>query len=92
MATVIAGMMTSLDGFVADARGGFAPSRWWAARTPCTRCCAPGWSTSSGIDVLPVLVDSGLRFLANIERAQLEKIGVQEASARTTLGFHIRGR
>jgi dihydrofolate reductase len=43
------------------------------------------------IDVMPVVLGGGLRLLENIEpeRVQLEKIGVQEVGARTSLGFRV---
>jgi dihydrofolate reductase len=45
------------------------------------------------IDVMPVVLGSGLRLLENIEadRIQLEKRDVQEVGARTSLGFRIVG-
>lgn len=44
------------------------------------------------VDVMPVLLGGGLRFLENIdpERVQLEKIEVQEVEARTSLRFRVR--
>jgi dihydrofolate reductase len=44
------------------------------------------------IDVMPVLFGTGLRLLENVdpERLKLEKIGVQEVGARTSLRFRIR--
>jgi dihydrofolate reductase len=43
------------------------------------------------IDVMPVLLGSGLRLLENIEpeHLRLEKISVQEVGARTSLGFRV---
>ncbi|MGH2922391.1 MAG: dihydrofolate reductase family protein, partial [Gaiellaceae bacterium] len=44
------------------------------------------------VDVMPVLLGAGLRFLDNaaLERVQLEKVGVQEVAARTSLGFRVK--
>jgi dihydrofolate reductase len=44
------------------------------------------------VDVMPVLLGSGLRFLEDprLERIQIEKIGVQEVGARTSLSFRVR--
>lgn len=44
------------------------------------------------LDVMPVLLGTGLRFFGNsgLERLQLEKIGVQEVGARTGLRFHVK--
>lgn len=44
------------------------------------------------LDVMPVLLGSGRRFLENIDhrRVQLEKIDVEEAGARTTLRFRVK--
>ena len=44
------------------------------------------------VDVMPVLLGSGLRFLEDprFERIQIEKIGVQEVDARTSLSFRVR--
>jgi dihydrofolate reductase len=43
------------------------------------------------VDVMPVLLGSGLRFLADpgLARVRLEKIGVQEVDARTSLSFRV---
>lgn len=43
------------------------------------------------VDVMPVLLGSGLRFLEDIhpDRFRLEKIGVVEVGARTSLRFHV---
>ena len=43
------------------------------------------------VDVMPLLLGGGLRFLENIdpERVQLEKIGVQVVGARTSLRFRV---
>jgi dihydrofolate reductase len=43
------------------------------------------------IDVMPVLLGAGLRLLENIdpERLKLDKIGVQEVGARTSLRFRV---
>lgn len=43
------------------------------------------------VDLMPVLMGSGLRFFKNIdpERVQLEKIGVHEVGARTSLRFRV---
>ena len=43
------------------------------------------------VDVMPVLLGSGLRFLEDpdLARVRLEKIGVQEVGARTSLGFRV---
>ena len=41
------------------------------------------------IDVMPVLLGGGLGLLENIERTQLEKLGVQEVGARTSLRFRL---
>lgn len=43
------------------------------------------------LDVMPVLLGSGLRFLdhAALNRVQLKKVGVQEEGPRTTLRFRI---
>jgi dihydrofolate reductase len=44
------------------------------------------------VDVMPVLLGSGLRYLEDprLERIQIEKIGVQEVGARTSLSFRVR--
>lgn len=44
------------------------------------------------VDVMPVLLGSGLRFLEDprLERIEIEKIGVQEVGARTSLSFRVR--
>ena len=44
------------------------------------------------VDVMPVLLGSGLRCLEDprFERIQIEKIGVQEVDARTSLSFRVR--
>lgn len=44
------------------------------------------------VDVMPVLLGGGLRLFANsgLERVQLEKIGVQEVGARTSLSFRVK--
>jgi dihydrofolate reductase len=44
------------------------------------------------VDVMPVLLGAGLRFFGNtgLERVQLEKIGVQDVGARTTLSFRVK--
>jgi dihydrofolate reductase len=44
------------------------------------------------VDVMPVLLGSGLRLLdsTDLEQIQLEKIGVQEVGARTSLSFRIK--
>jgi dihydrofolate reductase len=43
------------------------------------------------VDVMPVLLGSGLRFLEDprLARVRLEKIGVQEVGARTSLSFRV---
>lgn len=43
------------------------------------------------VDVMPVLIGSGLRFFENIDpdRVRLEKVDVQEVGARTSLRFRI---
>ena len=43
------------------------------------------------IDVMPVLLGGGLRFLENVdpERVRLEKLGVQEVGPRTSLRFRV---
>jgi len=43
------------------------------------------------VDVMPVLIGSGLRFFKNIDpdRVRLEKVDVQEVGARTSLRFRI---
>jgi dihydrofolate reductase len=43
------------------------------------------------VDVMPVLLGAGLRFLdgTDLERVKLEKIGVQEVGARTSLRFRV---
>jgi dihydrofolate reductase len=43
------------------------------------------------VDVMPVLLGAGLRFLdaTDLERVKLEKIGVQEVGARTSLSFRV---
>jgi dihydrofolate reductase len=43
------------------------------------------------VDIMPVLLGDGLRFLKNIDpdRVHLEKIGVEEVEARTTLTFRV---
>jgi dihydrofolate reductase len=44
------------------------------------------------LDVMPVLLGAGLRFFENsgFEHVQLEKIGVQEIGARTSLTFRVK--
>lgn len=44
------------------------------------------------IDIMPVLLGGGLRLFENsgLERVRLEKIGVQEAGARTSLSFRVK--
>ncbi|MBA3728579.1 MAG: dihydrofolate reductase family protein, partial [Actinobacteria bacterium] len=44
------------------------------------------------VDVMPVLLGTGLRFFANagLERVQLEKLHVQEVGARTSLSFRVK--
>jgi dihydrofolate reductase len=44
------------------------------------------------IDVMPVLLGSGLRLFENIdpERVQLQKLGVEEVDARTSLRFRVK--
>jgi dihydrofolate reductase len=44
------------------------------------------------VDVMPVLLGSGLRFLEDprLDRIQIEKIGVQEVGARTSLSFRVQ--
>jgi dihydrofolate reductase len=44
------------------------------------------------VDVMPVLLGGGLRLFenSNLERVPLEKIGVQEVGARTSLSFRVR--
>ena len=43
------------------------------------------------VDVMPVVLGGGLRFLESVdpERVQLEKVDVQEVGARTSLRFHV---
>jgi dihydrofolate reductase len=43
------------------------------------------------VDVMPVLLGAGLRLFddGGLERVRLEKIGVQEVGARTTLSFRV---
>jgi dihydrofolate reductase len=43
------------------------------------------------VDVMPVVLGGGLRFLENVgpARVQLEKIDVQEVGARTSLRFRV---
>ena len=43
------------------------------------------------IDVMPVVLSGGLRLLENLdpERVRLEKLGVMEVGARTSLGFRV---
>jgi dihydrofolate reductase len=43
------------------------------------------------VDVMPVLFGGGLRLLENLDpdRLRLEKIGVDEVGARTSLRFHV---
>jgi len=43
------------------------------------------------VDVMPVLLGSGLRLFedSELEHVRLEKIGVQEVGARTSLAFHV---
>lgn len=45
------------------------------------------------VDVMPVLLGAGLRFLndATLERVRLEKTAVQEVGARTSLSFRVVG-
>jgi dihydrofolate reductase len=43
------------------------------------------------IDVMPVLLGAGLRFFDDgLEGVELEKIGVQEVGARTSLTFRVK--
>lgn len=44
------------------------------------------------VDVMPVLLGVGLRLFddAGLARVELEKIGVQEVGARTSLRFHVK--
>lgn len=44
------------------------------------------------VDVMPVLLGSGLRFLdsSDLEHVQLEKIEVQDVGARTSLRFRVK--
>ena len=44
------------------------------------------------VDVMPVLFGAGLRLFENggLERVQLEKIGVEEVGARTSLSFRVK--
>jgi len=44
------------------------------------------------VDVMPELFGAGLRFLddGDLERVRLEKLGVQEVGARTSLSFRVR--
>jgi dihydrofolate reductase len=44
------------------------------------------------VDLMPVLLGGGLRFLDDIdlEHVELEKIGVQEVGARTSLSFRVK--
>ncbi len=44
------------------------------------------------VDVMPVLLGAGLRFFGNtdLQRVQLEKIGVQEVGVRTSLSFRVK--
>jgi dihydrofolate reductase len=44
------------------------------------------------IDIMPVLFGSGLHLLENVEPVQLEKSGVQEVGARTSLRVRVEGR
>jgi len=43
------------------------------------------------VDLMPVLLGSGLRFLeaSGLARVRLEKIGVQEVGSRTSLSFRV---
>ena len=43
------------------------------------------------VDVMPVLLGAGLRFLADssLAHVNLEKIGVEQAGARTSLRFRV---
>ena len=119
MAMVIAGMTTSLDGFVPpetppkqDEQLTFTLTRGdLAAAVDEAKSAAGGNAVQvvggvsvvqallrAGlvdelrIDVMPVLLGSGLRLLENVEPIELEKIGVQEIGARTSLRFRIGGR
>jgi hypothetical protein len=44
------------------------------------------------IDVMPVLLGAGLRLFekAGLENAELERIGVEQIRARTSLRFRVR--
>jgi dihydrofolate reductase len=44
------------------------------------------------VDVMPVLLGSGVRFFgdADVERIQLETIGVQQVGPRTSLSFRVK--
>jgi dihydrofolate reductase len=52
---------------------------------------AAGLADELHLDIMPVLLGSGLRFLdhATLDRVQLTKLGVQEAGPRTNLRFRI---
>jgi dihydrofolate reductase len=43
------------------------------------------------VDIMPVVLGGGLRLLENLdpERLRLEKLGVEEVGARTSLGFRV---
>ncbi|MGH2699986.1 MAG: dihydrofolate reductase family protein [Actinomycetota bacterium] len=41
------------------------------------------------VDVMPVVLGGGLRFLEDVEAVQLEKIDVQEVGPRTSLSFRV---
>jgi riboflavin biosynthesis pyrimidine reductase len=44
------------------------------------------------VDVMPVLLGAGLRLFGSngLDRIRLEKIGVQEVGARTSLTFRVK--
>ena len=43
------------------------------------------------VDVMPVLLGSGRRLFDDVAGTRLEKLGVEEAGGRTSLGFRVVG-
>jgi dihydrofolate reductase len=52
---------------------------------------AAGLVDQLSVDVMPILLGRGLRLFEGVAAAQLEKVGVVEAGARTSLRFRVVG-
>jgi dihydrofolate reductase len=97
VAKVIVGMTMSQDGFVADQNGSAGPLypdqavQVVGGASVVQQVLRAGLADEVHVDVMPVLLGSGLRLFANsgIERLRLEKIGVQGVGARTSLRFRV---